>query len=75
MVSSVYAVATMRGVPLEVERERCAFPRCRFAEPYADDMDFYPLRSFAASAKAMGAIDATVNLSLQLLPDNLLLGR
>lgn len=30
--------------------------------------------AFAASAKAMGAIDATVNLSLQLLPDNLLLG-
>ena len=30
--------------------------------------------AFAASAKAMGAIDATVNLSLRLLPDNLLLG-
>lgn len=30
--------------------------------------------SFAQSAKAMGAIDATVNLALQILPDNLLLG-
>lgn len=30
--------------------------------------------AFAQSAKAMGAIDATVNLALQVLPDNLLLG-
>lgn len=30
--------------------------------------------AFAASAKAMGAIDETVNLTLKLLPDNLLLG-
>ena len=37
-------------------------------------MDFILAGAFAASAKAMGAIDATVNLSLQLLPDNLLLG-
>lgn len=29
--------------------------------------------AFAQSAKAMGAIDATVNLTLLLLPDNLLL--
>lgn len=29
--------------------------------------------AFASSAKAMGAIDATVNLTLQFLPDNLLL--
>ena len=29
--------------------------------------------AFAQSAKAMGAIDATVNLTLQILPDNLLL--
>lgn len=73
MVSSVYAVATMRGVPLE-ERVKVYSQGAGFAEPYADDMDFYPCRSFAASAKAMGAIDATVNLSLRLLPDNLLLG-
>lgn len=37
-------------------------------------MDFILAGAFAASAKAMGAIDATVNLSLQLLPENLLLG-
>lgn len=30
--------------------------------------------AFASSAQAMGAIDATVNLSLRLLPDSLLLG-
>ena len=30
--------------------------------------------AFAASAKSMGAIDETVNLTLKLLPDNLLLG-
>jgi Na+/H+ antiporter NhaC len=29
--------------------------------------------AFAQSAKAMGAIDATVNLTLQILPDNLLI--
>ena len=29
--------------------------------------------AFAQSAKAMGAIDATVNLTLHILPDNLLL--
>ena len=29
--------------------------------------------AFAASAKAMGAVDATVNLTLRILPDNLLL--
>lgn len=30
--------------------------------------------AFAQSAKAMGAVDATVNLTLHVLPDNLLLG-
>lgn len=36
-------------------------------------MDFVLAGAFAASAKAMGAVDATVNLTLRILPDNLLL--
>ena len=51
MVSSVYAVATMRGVGRE---GKGVFPRCRFAEPYADDMDFYPCRSFCRIGQSHG---------------------
>lgn len=36
-------------------------------------MDFILAGAFAQSAQAMGAIDATVNLTLRLLPGNLLL--
>lgn len=36
-------------------------------------MDFILAGAFAKSAEAMGAITATVNLAMQLLPDNLLL--
>lgn len=36
-------------------------------------MDFILAGAFAQSAKDIGAIDATVNMTLHLLPDNLLL--
>lgn len=53
MVSSVYAVATMRGVPLE-ERVKVYSQGAGFAEPYADDMDFYPCRSFCRVGQSYG---------------------
>ena len=72
LVASVYAVAITRGKPL---RERINL----FSEGAGSSnmmlmiWIFILAGAFAASAKAMGAIDATVQLSLQLLPDNLLL--
>ena len=42
-------------------------------EYHADDLDFILAGAFAQSAKDIGAIDATVNLTLLLLPDHLLL--
>lgn len=53
MVSSVYAVATMRGVPLE-ERVKVYSQGAGFAEPYADDMDFYPCRSLCRVGQSYG---------------------
>ncbi|WP_418818541.1 Na+/H+ antiporter NhaC family protein [Paraprevotella clara] len=73
MVSSVYAVATMRGVPLE-ERVKVYSQGAGSPNLMLMIWIFILAGAFAASAKAMGAIDATVNLSLRLLPDNLLLG-
>ena len=73
MVSSVYAVATMRGVPLE-ERVKVYSQGAGSPNLMLMIWIFILAGAFAASAKAMGAIDATVNLSLQLLPENLLLG-
>ena len=72
IVSSVYALAITRGIKLE-ERIR------RFSEGAAHRnillmiWIFILAGAFAQSAKAMGAIDATVNLTLHLLPGNLLL--
>ncbi len=73
MVSSVYAVWTTRGIPLD---ERIQVYSKGAGSPNLMLMVwiFVLAGAFASSAKAMGAIDATVNLSLQLLPGNLLLG-
>lgn len=72
IITCVYAVAICRGLSL---RERInLFSR---GAGQSDIMlmiwIFILAGAFATSAKAMGAIDATVNLTLQLLPDNLLL--
>lgn len=72
MVSSVYAVATMRGVPLE-ERVKVYSQGAGSSNLMLMIWIFILAGAFAASAKAMGAIDATVNLTLRLLPGNLLL--
>ena len=72
LLTSIYAVCTSCGMPL---RERITLFSRGAGHP---DMMlmlwiFILAGAFAASAKAMGAIDATVHLTLQLLPDNLLL--
>lgn len=72
VVASVYAVAIGRGSSIE---ERVA----RFSKGAADKnillmiWIFVLAGAFAQSAKQMGAIDATVNLTLCILPGNLLL--
>ncbi|MBP3823699.1 MAG: Na+/H+ antiporter NhaC family protein [Bacteroidaceae bacterium] len=72
LITAIYAIATSRGLPL---RDRITL----FSQGAGDSnimlmiWIFVLAGAFAASAKAMGAIDATVNLTLQLLPDNLLL--
>lgn len=72
LVASIYAVAITPGVNL---RERITIFSSGAGHPDVMLMlwIFILAGAFAASAKAMGAIDATVQLTLQLLPDNLLL--
>ena len=72
LFASGYAIATTRGINLE---QRFNI----FAEGAGNRnillmiWIFILAGAFAQSAKQMGAIDATVNLTLQALPDNLLL--
>lgn len=72
LVSSVYAVATTKGLSLN---DRILQYSSGAANKNIMIMIwiFILAGAFAQSAKAMGAIDATVNLTLTLLPDNLLL--
>lgn len=72
LVSSGYAIAITRGLSLEQRILRFSMG--------AGDKNillmvwiFILAGAFAQSARQMGAIDATVNLTLHLLPDNLLL--
>lgn len=72
LASSCYAIAITRGLSLD---QRIL----RFSTGASDKnillmvWIFILAGAFAQSAKQMGAIDATVNLTLHLLPDNLLL--
>lgn len=72
MVASIYAVATTKGLSLN---DRILHYSSGAANKNIMLMlwIFILAGAFAQSAKAMGAIDATVNLTLLLLPDNLLL--
>lgn len=72
VAASVYAVCITRGVPLSERIER--FSRGA-ASPGMMLMVwiFILAGAFAHAAKAMGAVDATVSLTLHLLPDSLLL--
>ena len=72
LVASVYAVATTKGLSLN---DRILQYSSGAANKNIMLMlwIFILAGAFAQSAKAIGAIDATVNLTLLLLPDNLLL--
>lgn len=72
MVASIYAVATTKGLSLN---DRILQYSSGAANKNIMLMlwIFILAGAFAQSAKTMGAIDATVNLTLLLLPDNLLL--
>lgn len=72
LASSVYAVATTHGLSLN---DRLLQYSSGAANKNIMLMIwiFILAGAFAQSAKAMGAIDATVNLTLYLLPDSLLL--
>ena len=73
VISSVVAIGMTRGEKLS---ERVSRFSAGASDPNIMLMlwIFILAGSFAQSAKSMGAIDATVNLALQILPDNLLLG-
>ena len=72
MVSAMYAIAITRGMPLS---QRIS----HFSEGAGNRnmmlmiWIFILAGAFASSAKAMGAIDATVNLTLLVLPSSMLL--
>ncbi|MGM9701508.1 MAG: Na+/H+ antiporter NhaC family protein [Prevotella sp.] len=72
MVASIYAVAISRTMPLQ--RRIDTFSRGAGADRLLLMLWIYVLAgAFAASAKEMGSIDATVNLALTALPSDLLL--
>ena len=72
MVSSIYAVCITRGIPLGERIQR--FSQGASSPSLMLMVWIFILAgAFAQSAKDMGAIDATVNLTLQLLPESMLL--
>lgn len=72
LVSSVYAVAITRGLPLN-ERVMQFSVGAANKDIILMIWIFILAGAFAQSAKDIGSIDATVNLTLQFLPTNLLL--
>ena len=71
LISSVYAILIMRGsIP---ERVRVFSQGAGSSDVMLMLMIFILAGAFASSAKSMGAVDATVNLTLRLLPENMLL--
>ena len=72
MVSSIYAVCITRSLPLGERIQR--FSQGASSPSLMLMVWIFILAgAFAQSAKDMGAIDATVNLTLQLLPESMLL--
>ncbi|MBO1363189.1 Na+/H+ antiporter NhaC family protein [Prevotella sp. A2931] len=72
MISSIYAIIISGGLPIKKRID--TYSKGAGATNLMLMLWIYVLAgAFAASAKEMGAIDATVNLALQLLPANLLL--
>lgn len=72
LIASVYAILTSRNFPLDKRIE--AYSKGAGASNLMLMLWIYVLAgAFAASAKAMGSIDATVSLSLHFLPAGMLL--
>ena len=72
MISSIYAVAISGGMP--VRKRVDTYSKGAGATNLMLMLWIYVLAgSFAASAKAMGAVDATVNLALSILPASMIL--
>ena len=72
MISSIYAVAISGGMP--VRKRVDTYSKGAGANNLMLMLWIYVLAgSFAASAKAMGAVDATVNLALSILPVSMIL--
>ena len=72
LFSSCYAIATMRGLKLEQRIQQFSVGASN-KNILLMVWIFVLAGAFAHSAKEMGAIDATVNLTLYILPDKLLL--
>ena len=72
LAASVYAVITMGGVPLR-QRVDIFSQGAATGQMMLMIWIFILAGAFAHTAKTMGAIDATVNLALSLLPGNMLL--
>lgn len=72
MASSIYAIATCGGFPLA--KRINLFSRGASSDNLMLMLWIYVLAgAFAASAKEMGSVDATVNCALSFLPSNMLL--
>lgn len=72
MISSIYAVAISGGMPIRKRID--TYSRGAGANNLMLMLWIYVLAgAFAASAKAMGAVDATVDLALSLLPASMIL--
>ena len=72
MISSLYAIAISGGMPIKSRVD--TYSKGAGANNLMLMLWIYVLAgSFAASAKAMGAVDATVNLALSILPASMIL--
>ncbi len=72
MISSIYAVAISGGMPIKKRVD--TYSKGAGANNLMLMLWIYVLAgAFAASAKAMGAVDATVNLALSILPASMIL--
>lgn len=72
MISSIYAIAVSGGMPIKSRVD--TYSKGAGANNLMLMLWIYVLAgSFAASAKAMGAVDATVNLALSILPASMIL--
>lgn len=72
LIASIYAVAMSGGMPLKKRID--TYSKGAGASDLLLMLWIYVLAgAFAASAKAIGSIDATVNLTLSVLPSNLIL--